>query len=158
MIPTAVPVLRRVASALSYVGFVATLTPMVLFMMWGLDRTPPIEILAYTVLPGVHRGGYAQIDLHVKRNLQRKCSVVVNQYFQDLSGRRNYFSARYMGEQEIERLEKLVPGRTRIAVYIPDNADLGPGTVATTLAYACNPLHRLWPLVVHIEIPVVVDP
>lgn len=153
---TAVPGLRRVFTWVSYMAFTVSVAPIILFSIWGADRKPPMEVLAWTVVPGVHRGGYAQIDLKVHRDLKRHCSALVYRYFQDLSGRRNYISPQRLSDEDLRQIERITPGESRVSVYIPANADIGPGSVVTTLEYECNPLHRVWPLLVHIEIPVVV--
>ena len=128
----------------------------------ALDREPPF------VIPSLHpvtvkAGEWAMIDVPVQRDLSRHCDATYSRYLFDSSGARFDLSAQQeASDAMIREMDAAAPGRLHLKVLIPDagpkGMELGPAYLVTSLSYACNAVHSLWPIKVKTVIPLQVVP
>jgi hypothetical protein len=120
---------------------------------WSLDRDPPIRLIGYSVERPVHPGGPLRITLAVQRDLSRQCDVTISRHLVDGRGFRYYLPQIAMDASAIEALERSSKDENRILLQMPDDAAPGRAQYVSALSYACNPVHRLWPVPFVYEIP-----
>lgn len=130
--------IRSVAKGMAF-GLAATIGGM-LAMMY-IDRQPPVEVLDVSpVSTTVEAGGTLVINFVIDR--QRECQSTAERTLFDSQGNMIRFpitssiSFSGLGIQAYQR-----------ALTIPDSMPPGPSRYRTVVAFRCNPLHLLWPIV-----------
>ena len=121
--------------ALAVVGIV--FAPLI---WWIADRTPPVEILEYTVWPKTVQPGQT-VYRGLKVNRLRLCEVDPDTVIIDGAKVRWQFE-----EPPILAPGKLGIDEYRRPVVIPLQAAAGPAEMRTSATYTCNPIHRIWPI------------
>lgn len=107
---------------------------------WIADRTPPVDMLEYSVFPAeVQAGQTVYRVLKVERH--RLCEVDPDTIIIDGAKVRWQF----------EEPPILAPGMIGIDEYkrpvvIPLQAAAGQAEMRTSATYVCNPIHRIWPI------------
>lgn len=132
---------------LGLVAFAVQLT------LWAIDRRAPFELTSTE--PAIGRGGEV-VDLraYVQRDLSRECHATYTRFLYDGAGfRHDLGGPNYINAAGVADLERRTPGELRIAVRLPTGLAPGRAALVTTLDYSCNPLHRIWPVHVVMEIP-----
>ncbi len=125
---------------------------------WAFDRSPPFVMLDYTAFNG-RRGETVLVAANVDRNLERNCSVTFSRYLFDAKGVRSDLSGiQYMTASALAQMERDNPSKLLLSVKLPDNVQPGPAKLVTSLEYVCNPIQRIWPLDVLMEMNLVVLP
>lgn len=111
--------------------------------LWIADRTAPATTLTARVINDpVAAGDDARIQYRVVRH--RSCEYTVDRYLYDADNVRVVLD---------DLLFLAAPGplgdQTYIApIPIPRNFAVGLARYRTSFAYRCNPVHRLWPILV----------
>lgn len=115
---------------------------------WASDRTPPLTVLAIEVLNSPVKAGD---DLKVRWIVDRydQCASTVDRVIVD--------------EQKVVYTLEDIDYRAGMghvgsdivitATTVPQQAGAGPAKYRVTVAYRCNPVHRVWPIVRSYEIP-----
>ena len=118
-----------------------------------LDTAAPFVMLDYTA-ESVRPGAVLRVDVQVRRDLSRKCSVTFSRHMFDSAGTRvDLVGSTQMTAKALEGLEKHSPGQLRMAVPIPPYVSIGRAHLVTPLAYVCNAWHSVRP----IETTMVID-
>lgn len=120
---------------------------------WGFDRKPPLELVGWNIERPVYPGGPLRITLAVQRDMSRECDATVSRHIQDGRGFRFDLPQLVMDSHAIAALQASLRDENRILVQMPDDAAPGPAKYVSALSYACNPVHRLWPMRVRHELP-----
>jgi hypothetical protein len=107
---------------------------------WIADRTPPVDILEYTIFPPKVQAGQTVYRV-LKVDRHRLCEVDPDTVIIDGAKVRWQF----------EELPILAPGSIGIDEYkrpvvIPLQAASGQAEMRTSATYICNPIHRIWPI------------
>jgi hypothetical protein len=127
-------------------------------LFWAFDRSPPFELKDYTVFNG-RRGETLLVSATVHRAVDRSCSVTFSRYLFDAKGVRTDLSGiQYMTASALEQMNRVNPDRLLLNVKVPDSVQPGPAKLVTSLEYVCNPIQRLWPIDVLLEMNLVVLP
>lgn len=122
-------------------------------VVWALDRSPPFRLVSTAHAVAVP-GQSVVLQMTVRRNVARECSVVWSRWVFDGRGVRiDLEGQQQMGATGIAELEKRNAGRLTISVPIPSSAFPGPAELVYDLDYVCNPLHRWWPINVVMRVP-----
>lgn len=125
---------------------------------WAADRAPPFVMEGYRINP-VKRGGVFPMELIVRRDVTRGCSVEFSRYMFDSRGfRYSLGEQQVMGAEGIARMEALYPGRLKLLIPIPESMAPGMAKYMTDLSYICNPTHFVWPIRVLMEVDFEVTP
>lgn len=127
-------------------------------LWWAFERTPPFKLLTYSVEHPIFPGGPLKIVLNVERDLTRRCSVHIERYVTDGKGYRMYFPTLDLSHSALVHLELNSPGVNKILLMVPQEAHPGLSAYGNMLSYACNPVHKIWPMVMTYEIPFRVSP
>lgn len=122
-------------------------------VVWAADRKPPLELVGWNIERPVYPGGPLRITLAVQRDLTRECDVRVSRHIEDGRGFRFDLPQLFMDAHAIAALQATLRDENRILVQMPDDAAPGGGKYISALSYACNPVHRLWPMRVRHELP-----
>lgn len=156
---TPVQQISRVFTLIAGVGALLFFIAFGQCVVWSLDRTPPFEMLSYNALPA-RAGDNSIIKLDVRRDLARKCSVTYSRMFFDAKGARFEVTSgqQVMSAAAIEESNKRAPNTLRLSIMVPTKASPGVGALITTLDYACNPVHQLYPVQVLITMDIEVLP
>ena len=114
---------------------------------WAAERSPPFEMMSYAIAPA--RAGETTIARAlVKRDLDRRCSVVFSRVFFDSNGTRWELTegTQMMNSSALEAYNLRSPDTLAFAVTVPATAKPGTGSVMTVLDYYCNPVHQSYPI------------
>ena len=115
-----------------------------LFM--GMDRAAPFESLSYTATPA-KPGATAIISAHVRRDLQRSCSVRFSRFFIDSAGTRwEVTPLTTVTPKGLRAFDAASADKLRVPVHIPAGAAPGMATLIVPLAYRCNAVHEWFPI------------
>lgn len=154
-------VLRCIDAALQRFVWMAqiTLALCVIIASYYLsDRRPPFAVL--DVLPAAARPGQTvTIVAHVWRDLDRECSATFSRYAFDSRHIRFDLAAGQGGEwsfashQMIDAIQAATPNVLRISFQVPEGMSPGPAILQTELRYACNQMHRIWPIELTTRLP-----
>jgi hypothetical protein len=126
-------------------------------IVWAFDRAPPFQLVGYAVERPVVPGGPLRITLSVARDATRQCDLTITRYIVDGRGFRFYLPQVALDAHAISALDASNKESNRILVQMPDDAATGPALYGNSLSYACNPIHRLWPIRLGYEIPFLVS-
>lgn len=139
--------LYKAASIMLITGAVLLLLILGQVFLWALDRSPPFSVVNYQVTP-VQAGQMAVVNVSVKRDLSRMCSVTYSRMFLDSKGVTWDLTegVRVMTAQALNELDRRNPSALTIKISIPAAAAIGPGTIMTVLEYICNPVHQAYPI------------
>lgn len=122
-------------------------------LVWGFDRSPPLSLVGWAIEKPVHPGGPLRITLAVQRDLTRECSATVSRHIEDGRGFRFDLPQLVMDAHAIAALQESLKDESRILVQMPDDAAPGNGRYVSALSYACNPVHRVWPIRMRFVLP-----
>lgn len=118
---------------------------------WAIDRSPPFKLLSYSVFNG-RPGDSVLMIATVKRDLNKACSVTFSRYLFDHKGVRTDLSGiQYMTASALSQMDKANPNKLLLAIKLPVDIAPGPAKLVTSLEYVCNPIQRIWPLDVLLE-------
>ena len=107
---------------------------------WAADRTPPIDVIRYGLIPKkVAPGATIYRDIEIIR--LRHCETDPDTIMIDGARVRWNFE-----EPAITSPGQLGHDHYRRPVVIPLQASPGQAQMRTTVTYICNPLHRIWPI------------
>jgi hypothetical protein len=123
------------------------------FTIWCFDRKPPFAVLSADPTIGV-AGESVLLDMRVRRDIDRHCSVRYTRSLFDASGvRHDLEGEEWVTAAALERMQKRMPGRLRVSIPIPRHIAVGEAALVTSLRYECNPVHAIWPIEVTSVIP-----
>ena len=115
-------------------------------------RDPPFDILPHQATRA-QAGQWVELDLPVRRDLGRKCSVTYTRVLVDSDGSRFDLAGGGETPDGIRRIEAKNPGRLRLMLLMPppkvdgrSGIDPGSADLITHREYVCNPVHKLWPI------------
>lgn len=150
---------HRAATALLFLGVALLLWAMGQALYWGLDRSPPFELLHYRVTPA-RPGEAIVVRASVQRDLTRHCSVMYSRHFFDAGGIRYDLTLgdMLMNAPALDDLNRRMPNEMIFSIATPPSATPGKGAIVTALDYVCNPLHRLYPITLILTIDVDILP
>lgn len=135
--------LWRVIYELRWVPRLALVGVLVWIGVMEFDREPPFKLLSYATNQPTP-GGTLIVRAHVRRDLERECSVTFSRYLFDKVGARHEASGQQlMTPQALRNMDALAPGELNLQVPIPSIFPPGPATLTTVLEYRCNPLQDL---------------
>ena len=128
--------------------------------VWLTDRSPPFAVIGPVVMKNAKPGEMAFFTAPVRRDLDRNCSVQFSRHLIDGRGIRFDLTKEpgMMTAAGLRAMDAAMGGYLRLAVDVPEAAAPGPAIFATDLSYACNPIHRAWPIEVSLEILFVIEP
>lgn len=120
---------------------------------WTFDRTAPFGVLQVdpaTVLPG----GTLVLSANVHRDTARKCDATMSRWILDARGyRHDIGGTTSFPSASIDLLEQRMPGKLMVRIETPTALPEGRSELVTTLTYVCNPVHRVYPIVVVTSMP-----
>lgn len=119
---------------------------------WWFDRNPPIKITGIQKTTRAIIGEEVKIEIPVKRDIKRNCSVLFSRYLIDSNG--TYYdimATRFLSYDGWVNMNRVNPDSIKFATEIPRKASLGPAILITQNAYMCNPLQYIWPIDVDIK-------
>ena len=136
---------------------------MLIAVLYAADRQPPFAILE--VHPAEARPGeIVTVTAHVWRDRDRNCSATFSRYLFDSQHARfdlaadNKGSPYFASDAMIDRIEADSPGMLSVRFLVPTGMAVGPAVLQTELRYACNQMHRIWPIEVTTRMPFTVLP
>lgn len=147
--------INRAATLAFVVGTLLSLLAAAQVLAWGLDRSPPVRLLAYSAAP-VAAGGTASVYAVVQRAQGRKCTSTQSHHLVDSTGRRFDLTTAGFSETLQSGAVGLTQGRTFTAFAVPEHASQGVSRVVEQSKYICNPIHQLYPIPVTLEFAVVI--
>lgn len=126
---------------------------------WAVDRDVPFTLESYAVEP-VKAGTTTTVRAKVKRDLDRRCSVVFSRTFYDASGVRYELTegVQFMNALALDAYNERSPDMLAFSVKVPPSATPGKGSVMTALNYECNPIHQFFPISTVLEMNLEVLP
>jgi hypothetical protein len=107
---------------------------------WMADRSPPIELVEYSVFPPKVKPGETVYRV-IKLNRLRRCEVEPQTILIDGGRVRWVFE-----DRTISIPGPLGPDEYKRPVVVPLQALPGPSELRTTTEFVCNPIHRIWPI------------
>lgn len=119
---------------------------------FAMDREPPFAVLSVepaSALPGQ----WVKLRGEVRRDLHRKCASDFSRYIFDSEGVRFDLGNASASAAMIERIDRSDPGHLTIAFQVPATIHPGKAELVTVLEYACNKVHRFWPIEVLTTMP-----
>ena len=136
----------RVASWFIIVSSVAALC------WYAADREPPFALL-HIPAATAQAGGKLRLVVDVRRDVSRECDADFSRYIFGSDGARRDLITSHASAAMIAGMELRYPGKLPIVVSVPDDLEPGPARFVTVLAYRCNKVHALWPIIVTMDIP-----
>jgi hypothetical protein len=126
--------------------------------VWFADRRSPFSFSTYTSTSATP-GNIVRIVVQVERDLDRECSAVFSRHLIDPAGvRYDLVAGQYMSADALRKMDALMPGELRLALFVPESSPAGLAHLFTSLQYSCNPVHRtIWPIEMTMEIDFIVD-
>jgi len=142
------------------IRFTLSAVPLIVLAFWAVDRRPPFALTGPVVAMAGGPGSKVFFDVPVRRDLGRKCSATYTRYIIDSKNVRFDFAdkERAITPAGIETFARKMGPRLLLAVDIPHGVSPGNAVYGTDLQYRCNPLHTLFPIQVHLEMPFKVSP
>lgn len=120
-------------------------------IVWAFDRSLPTEYV------GVKRSRMVGPDTvllvqEVKRH--RACDTAVTlRYIESPIGGRLYIQNVEFSAADMQRLEEEQPGEVRLLLNIPPVRVPGIWRYHVVLEFACNPIHKIWPIRTSYDVP-----
>ena len=142
-----VKVINKVLTVLVSVGAAFCVIFGLVMILWAFDRTPPFELISYTVMP-VKAGQTTIVRAKVNRSVERRCEVKYSRMFFDSKGTHYALtdSVQFMNAMAVEAYNEISPNELKFTVVIPHAASQGTGVIMTPLNYECNPIHQFFPI------------
>lgn len=138
----------------------AAIIPLVLMLVsgaqvlwWMFDRSPPFKVLS--VEPSAVRAGETvALIADVYRDTARRCDSTISRYILDAKGfRHDIGSSSFFPAESIDLLERRSPRRLMVRLNTPGDLPPGKSELVSSLLYVCNPVHRIYPIVVMTSLP-----
>jgi len=107
---------------------------------WMADRTPPIELVAYSVFPPQVKPGETVFRV-ISLNRKRQCEVEPQTILIDGGRVRWVFE-----DKTISIPGPIGPDQYKRPVVIPLQALPGQAELRTVTEFVCNPIHKIWPI------------
>lgn len=129
--------------------WIAILVPFVAFAFFFYDREAPVQIDDQMSIPAVRAGDELNIELTVKRDLRRFCSMTLSRdLMTSTSERKNLINNQRVSPEGIRDRNRLSPGKLDILIVIPNNTPSGESHILTNAAFTCsrNPTTWVWPI------------
>ena len=140
-----------------WVAQIIILCGLLIVCWYAMDRKEPFAVLS--VEPSSARPGEViQITARVWRDNGRDCSAQFARRIVDASGTGFDVGHGIASASMINSMETQNPGVFRIKMVVPVGAADGPAVLQTSLRYACNKVHYLWPIEVLAQMPFTVLP
>ena len=152
--------IRAWAERHSWVAWLLCVPIFIQGAVWLADRSPPFAITGPVVTIDAQPGELAFFTALVRRDLDRNCSVSFSRHLIDGRGVRFDLLKEpgVMTAAGLRAMDAAMGGYLRLAVEVPAGAAPGPAIFATDLSYACNPIHRAWPIDVSLSLLFVIKP
>lgn len=143
------------AGAHAWLGWLLCLPILWKAAVWATDNTPPFQLLAQAVVVSGPPGGEVAFEAHVRRDLERECSVSYSRHIIDARGFRHDFESEpgYLSANGLRQMDNDMGGQLRLVVNIPKAAAVGPAVYSAELRYVCNPLHSMFPIRAQLALP-----
>lgn len=144
----------------SWIGWLFSLPFLVQGGVWLADRSPPFAVIGPVVVTTARPGDIAFFTAPVRRDLERDCSVVFSRHIVDVRGIRFEVSKEpgVMTAAGLRAMDAAMGSYLRLAVEVPEQAAPGQAAFVTELSYACNPIHRAWPIEVSMPLLFLIQP
>lgn len=123
---------------------------LIVSIWWAADREPPFT---YAGNPVAERIGRNEITLQYDVVRHRICPVVATRWLRNNEGYRHYLPDVRISADAVRELEQQVHGKVKLTLQIPEALIAGKWIYDVTLYYECNPVHRVWPIVVAFGVP-----
>ncbi len=122
-------------------------------LWWVFDRAPPFRVLS--VEPSVVKAGQMlTLNADVYRDNARRCDSTLSRYILDAKGfRHDIGPTSFFPAESIDLLERRSPGRLMVRLDSPASLPVGKSELVSSLLYVCNPIHRIYPIVVVTSLP-----
>jgi hypothetical protein len=131
----------------------------------ALDRRAPFAVLPHEPVL-VQAGHWSSISVPVYRDLSRRCDASYSRFLFDSANSRVDLSSGFVPWEQIQAMDDRTPGRLLITIPVPPieapgvkgGIKPGPGRLASDLEYVCNKGHVLFPVKVHTDILLDIQP
>lgn len=139
--------LNRAATVVVVVGTLLILLAIGQIIRWSVDRRVPVELISYVANPALP-GDTVIVRAVVKRDVDRRCSLMYSRMFHDSAGVRFDITAgaQMMTADALDDLNRRTPDSLILSLTIPPKAAPGKGTLISVLDYVCNPVQQLYPI------------
>ena len=125
-------------------------------VVWASDRKSPFEVITSSHKL-VKPGKVLELSMVVRRDVSRGCSLNLVRWLES-HGRRTEAFAVPFDAQDLTNLQKELPNRLELFIFVPDWFPVGLAVYRASLAYQCNPLHHIWPIMYQQIVPFEVSP
>lgn len=144
----------------AWAGWLLSLPFLLMAGVWLTDRAPPFAVIGPVVVSNARAGEIVYFTAPVRRDLDRECSVVFSRHIIDVRGIRFDISTApgVMTAAGLRAMDAAMGAYLRLAVEVPEQAAPGQAAFVTELSYACNPVHRAWPIEVSMPLLFLIQP
>lgn len=141
---------------------IAAVLPFVVVGYWIYEREVPTLIdMATYAEPTAHPGEEVKLEMAVRRDLSRSCSVRITREISDSAGaRKSLGPVQEVSAEGLSNRERLSPGRLILKINLPESTPSGHAHILTEAAYRCpsNPTTLIYPIGISWDWPVTVLP
>lgn len=143
-----------------WIGWLLAIPFLLQGVIWLTDRAPPFSVIGPVVVSNARPGEIIYFTAPVRRDLDRECSVMFSRHIIDVRGIRFELTKEpgVMTAAGLRAMDAAMGKYLRLAVEVPEQAAPGQAAFVTELSYACNPVHRAWPIEVSMPLLFLIQP